>query len=488
MDKEIVANLYHSWEGFLNYRKTTIKERADLLRQIAKEIDLIGEILIQTAAEETNLTVARLNNEKNRTIFQLNSYADATESCQWMNLSIDLGDKDRNPPKLDLRKTMEPLGPVLVFGASNFPFAYSTAGGDTASAFASGCSVIVKAHPAHPKTSDLVAQAIWKALEKCNLDKNIFQHIYCDDFQQIEEIVQYNYIKAVGFTGSLKGGKAIFDYANKRKEPIPVFAEMGSTNPVFIFENYLKNHSVQLASQLADSITLGMGQFCTKPGLVFIQNSEDCDLFIQKLADNIDQIIPANLLHSGIYKNYLENSALHIHQPNVAVLTSNKHPTEALQVKPTIITCDAFTFIGNPVLHEEVFGPMALVIKYDNERQLKHLIDSIQGQLTCSVFAENEDIQANNIAIDSIKMICGRLNFNTVPTGVEVCLSMQHGGPYPATTDSRFTSVGADAIKRFARPLTYQNAQNHYLPDELKNENPLGVWRTVNNQLTNSKL
>ena len=488
MNTKILQQLNHSWDGFLSYRDRTFHQRADLLRQIALEIDRLGDQLITVAMQETNLTEQRLKGEKARTIFQLNSYAEACEKCSWMEVSIDTADLQRTPPKMDIRKTAEPLGPVLVFGASNFPFAYSTAGGDTASALAAGCSVIVKAHPAHPQTSNLMARAIWNAITNCNLNHNIFQHIHCDDFAEIEAMVQYPSVKAVGFTGSFEGGTAIAAYAAGRRDPIPVFAEMVSTNPVFVFQHYLSSGSDALAKQLAASITLGMGQFCTKPGLIFIKKSDLTAAFLECLRVELEAVVPANLLHQGILDRFNTKSEGSFGQANVEIIANGQHALHDLQVNPVLVTCDAYTFIGNPVLHQEVFGPMALVVQYENDRHLLHLIDSLAGQLTCSVFGDRTDLLEHMVEVDKLKMICGRLIFNNVPTGVEVCLSMQHGGPYPATTDGRFGSVGADAIKRFSRPLCYQNCPDEFLPEEIKNANPLGIWRTVNNELSQAPI
>lgn len=474
--------MQQSMDAFHIYRKVPLKERARLMRAIAIEIEALGDALIDIAMKETNLGEARLKTERARTLFQLNSYADACERAEWMHISIDTAMADRNPPKPDLRKMMIPLGPVVVFGASNFPFAYSTAGGDTACALAAGCTVVVKAHPAHAGTSEMVAEAINKAVKNMNLPAGVFMHVHGASFEVGKALVTHDLTKAVGFTGSLQGGKALFDSANQRKVPIPVFAEMGSINPVFLFPGKLSENAADTAKLYAGSITLSVGQFCTNPGLLIAIESEGLNHFIEQLGDEIRKVEPAKMLHEGIYTSYTEKRKKALAQKGVELVATAEEKQN--HAHAAIATASAEAFLNNPILHHEVFGPYSLIIKCWNNQEMLKVVNKLEGQLTSTIIATEDDVKEYGEVIESIQNICGRFIYNGVPTGVEVCQAMHHGGPYPATTDSRFTSVGADGIKRFARPISYQNWPNHLLPDELKNENPLSIFRTINNKLT----
>ncbi len=481
---EINGSIELAWKAFHDYRKLSLKHRAAFMKAIAVEIDALGTSLIETAMKETNLPEARLMGERARTIFQLNSYADACEKADWLEARIDTAIPTKTPPKPDLRKMLVPLGPVVVFGASNFPFAYSTAGGDTACAFAAGCPVIVKAHPAHAQTSELVAGAILKAAEKCNMPKGIFTHIHSSGFEGGRALVTHTHVRAVGFTGSFIGGKALFDAANQRKEPIPVFSEMGSVNPVFLMPEKLKESAADIAKMYAGSITLSTGQFCTNPGLIIAVDGNDLNIFIDKLGEEIKNIAPGTMLHPGIAKLYNEKRISALAQKDVETVSVSSVAPKENQGTPTIATVHAHVFLDNPVLHQEIFGPYSLVIKCKDANEMLEVAKHLEGQLTSTLMATVNDVRENDELVEAVKNICGRFILNGVPTGVEVCLSMHHGGPFPATTDSRYSSVGADGIKRFARPVSFQNWANELLPDELKNENPLHIWRTVNNELT----
>ena len=481
--EEIDIVLKESWKAFHDYRKLSLKQRAAFMKAIAAEIENLGDELLKVTGEETNLPEARLRNERARTMFQLTSYADACEKGEWLEARIDTAIPDRNPPKPDIRKMLVPLGPVVVFGASNFPYAYSTAGGDTACAFAAGCPVIVKAHPAHARTSEMVASAILKAAEKTNMPKGIFAHVHGVDNAIGEALIKHPFTKAVGFTGSFLGGKQLFDWANQRKEPIPVFAEMSSINPVFLLPGKMKESAADVAKMYAGSITLGVGQFCTNPGLLIGLESEGLQTFISALGAEIRKMAPGNMLHPGIFKNYVEKRANSLSQADVETVAVAEAEPLLNQGAPTIASASGEAFLNNPILHQEVFGPYSLVIRCKDMEEMINVVNHLEGQLTATLMATTTDLTASEELIESVKNICGRFILNSVPTGVEVCLSMQHGGPYPSTTDSRFTSVGADGIKRFARPVAFQNWGNEFLPDELKNENPLGIWRTVDNEV-----
>ena len=485
---EINEALHAAGIASLEYRKMSLKQRANFMRTIAQNLENANAELISTAAEETHLTPERLQSEKARTVFQLNSYAAACEKGDWMQVKIDFPDEKRIPPKPGIRKMMIPLGPVVVFGSSNFPFAYSTAGGDTACAFAAGCPVIVKAHPAHANTSQIVASLILEAVEKCNMPEGTFTHIHGASVETGKQLVLHPETKAVGFTGSFTGGKQLFDWGNQRKVPIPVFAEMGSVNPVFLLPGKLKTDSAELAAMYAGSITLGVGQFCTNPGVIIGIESDDLDKFIATLAQKIKKIAPGQMLHPGIAKGFNERKQKALSQNGVDEVAVSEIIAKENEGSPAIATTSAKNFLKNSFLHEEVFGPYSLIVQCKNNDELLAVAQALEGQLTATLMATPDDINQHSSLIEAIKNICGRLIYNGVPTGVEVCLSMQHGGPFPATTDSRFTSVGADGIIRFVRPVAFQNWPNESLPDELKDENPLKLWRTINGELTSPDL
>ncbi len=482
--EQINEMMEKAWKAFHVYRKLPITERARFMRAIAVELENCGDKLIQTAMAETHLPEARCRNERGRTIHQLNSYAAACEQGSWLEARIDTADSNRTPPKPDVRKMLVPLGPVVVFGASNFPFAYSTAGGDTACAFAAGCPVIVKAHPAHSQTSEIVSEAILKAARDTGMPEGIFHHVHGASFETGKTLVTHPLVKAVGFTGSTSGGKALFDWANQRKEPIPVFAEMGSINPVFLLSGKMKTEAAAIAKMYAASITLGVGQFCTNPGLIIGIAGEELDTFVSTLGEEISKVAPAKMLHAGIAKAYRENRSRALSQSAVTTVAEAATTAQEGEAIATVATATGEAFLNNPVLHQEVFGPYSLVIRCANAEEMLRITRHLEGQLTATLMATDDDLVANDEFVEAVKNICGRLILNNVPTGVEVVLSMQHGGPYPATTDSRFTSVGADGIKRFARPVAFQNWSDALLPDELKNDNPLKIWRTVNNEFT----
>ncbi len=471
--------MLRSAEAFKTYRNFSGLHKAVFLRTIAEEIEALGDELITITSQETNLPQARLLGERGRTTSQLRMFADLLEDGSWVEARLDSADPDRKPlPKVDLRKMLVPIGPVVVFGASNFPFAYSTAGGDTASALASGCPVVVKGHPAHPRTSEMVAGAITKAAKRSGLPEGVFGHVTGEGFEAGKTLVLHPNTKAVAFTGSFVGGKALFDMANQRPEPIPVFSEMGSINPVVLMPQKLQENAEGIAKQYAGSITLGVGQFCTNPGLILGIEGKDLDTFIATLSQEIEQISPATMLHAGIYQNYEGKRTVVSSQDGVKTEAESKiEKSGIIQAVPTIASVSGATFLANPALHQEVFGPFSLVVKCSNLEQLSEVISQLEGQLTATLMATEEELLDNLSIIDSLKNITGRLLFNGVPTGVEVCYAMHHGGPFPASTDGRFSSVGPDAIKRFVRPVSFQGFPESLLPNELKTDNPLNIWR-----------
>lgn len=485
---EVDVALKTSWKAFKNYRKLNLKDRAQFLYTIAAELDAATDDLVGIADKETHLGTVRLKGELKRTIFQLTAYGQACEEGTWLDIRIDTADSNRTPPKPDLRKMLVPLGPVVVFGASNFPFAYSTAGGDTACALAAGCSVLLKAHPAHAGTSEMVAGLVSGAAKKCGLPEGVFIHLHGAGFETGTALVQHPLTKAVSFTGSYEGGKALFELANKRPVPIPVFAEMGSVNPVFLLPQKLRAATEEIAAMYATSITLGGGQFCTNPGLLIAIDDDALTDFKKRLGNKLAKVEPVTMLHSGIAKSFHRNREKMLAEDGVTLTAVTEFEAEEEQTIPTLAEVDASVFLQNQLLHKEVFGPFSLLIKCRSMDQMLELVHHMEGQLTANLLATDEEVKQYPDLVEGLKDICGRLVLNGAPTGVEVALAMHHGGPYPATTDSRFTSVGADGIKRFARPVCFQNWSPDLLPPELKNENPLQLWRTVNNALTNDPI
>ena len=476
-------------EAFKTYRTISGEQKAAFLNAIADEILALDEELVKTYCSESGLPEGRAKGERGRTIGQLRMFAELVKEGSWVETSIDTAIPERQPlPKPDLRKMLIPLGPVVVFGASNFPLAYSTAGGDTAAAFAAGCPVIVKSHPMHAGTGELVASAVIKAAKKTGMPNGVFSNLNSSGIEVGIQLVQHPQVKAVGFTGSIRGGRALFDLASKRDEPIPVFAEMGSVNPVVMLPEALKNRSESLAKTYASSITLGSGQFCTNPGLLLGIKEESLSNFIQKLSDEIIKIEPSCMLHPNIIGAYENNKKKAISQPEMQVVTNYGNEVQTNYARQTITTVEGFTFLNNPTLHQEVFGPYSIVVQCENAKQLEAIISKLEGQLTGTLIADNEEASHYPELISALQNRVGRLIFNGVPTGVEVCPSMTHGGPYPASTDSRFTAVGIHSIKRWVRPFSFQDWPNALLPDELKNENPLGISRLVNNKQTKDQL
>lgn len=466
------------------YKKKTAAERAFFLQTIADCMEENREVLVQTANAESNLPAARLNGEISRTTGQLKMFANLITEGSWIEAAIDTADALRIPPKPDTRKILLPIGPVVVFGASNFPFAFSTAGGDTASALASGSTVVVKGHSAHGKTSLLIFEAIQKAIEKTGMPAHTVQHVQGPGNTVGKELVKHPLTTGVGFTGSLQGGKALVGYAQQREIPIPVFAEMSSINPVVFLPDTLKNNNDSLAQLFAGSITLGMGQFCTNPGLMIAIDSEALHQYLQLLGDAITAIAPQKMLHTGIAESYNIGLKKMLAEKGITLVAQSNQPAQQLEAQPSIAKVAAAAFLQNHQLHEEVFGPYSLMIICQDKNEMKAVLNAVKGQLTATIMGTATDFENHADIIELQTSLAGRVILNNAPTGVEVNASMVHGGPYPATTDARFTSVGTSAIKRWVRPICFQNFTNTLLPDALKNENPLHIWRLVNNNFT----
>ena len=487
-NEQLELVMHASWEAYQSYRHSSLSERAGFMKAIAEELERSGDSLIETAMKETNLPEQRLRGERARTILQLNQYAAACKRGFHLDIRISTANTNLNPPKPDIRKMMVPLGPVVVFGASNFPFAYSTAGGDTASALAAGCPVVVKAHPAHAETSSLVAEIIRKAIVSSKMPDSVFQHVHGKSFETGKFLVLHEKTKAVGFTGSFQGGKQLFDWANSRKIPIPVFAEMGSVNPVFLFPGKMKESAVSMAELYASSITLGVGQFCTNPGLIIGLKGQELDLFECRLSMNVSRVAPAKMLHTGIAASFMKLKSAMLSSDGVHMLTAPISDEDDISAAPCMVAVSATDFLSNPLLHREVFGPFSMIVRCENLRQMKEVAANLEGQITSTIMANDEDVLTNGDLISIIQDLCGRFIFNGVPTGVEVCSAMHHGGPFPASTDSRFSSVGADGIRRFTRPIAFQNWKDEFLPVELRNKNSLELGRWVNDRCTTADI
>ena len=476
---DLAATLAES--AFDSYRKKSGIEKSGFLLKIADELAANKALLVSICEAETALPQARLEGEVARTINQLKLFAELIAEGSWVDARIDTALPDRSPvPKPDLRSMLIALGPVAVFGASNFPFAFSVAGGDTVSALASGCPVVFKAHPAHPKTSELVGKAIIRAAAACGLPEGVFSMLHGDGPTTGTALVTHPAIKAVGFTGSYKAGTSIAEAAFKRPFPIPVYAEMGSANPVFVLPGALKQHTDKIASGYIQSLTMGAGQFCTNPGLLIYQDNgtQESESFHSALKEGISQATTHSLLTEAIGTAFSKGVAERSAHPALAVLASSTAMDKAPM--PTLFSADYTVFSKDATLEEELFGPSGIVITSPSKTELLLFAKNLSGHLTATVHATEEDIVEYKELFDILELKVGRILINGFPTGVEVSHAMVHGGPYPATSDSRSTSVGTAAIYRFTRPVCYQSFGASLLPDELKDENPLGIWRLVN--------
>lgn len=458
--------------AFKTYRQKSGAERAAFLEAIADEIMELGDALIERCSSETGLSEGRLTGERGRTVGQLRLFAEVVREGSWVDARIDTSDAAP-----DVRSMKMALGPVAIFGASNFPLAFSVAGGDTASALAAGCSIVVKAHPAHPGTCEMVASAILQAVEKTGMPEGTFSMVQGISYDVGTALVKHPLIKAVGFTGSFKGGKALYDAATRRPEPIPVYAEMGSTNPIFLLPGALKEKGSEVAEGLVNSVNLGAGQFCTNPGLVAYEESEDARVFQQAVAEYFKKSGAGTMLTSGIHSAYKQGLEKLLQQEGVELVASGSENGSSNAGVPHLLQVSAQHFLGNEALEEEVFGPSTLTISAGGKEDLIDIAENLQGHLTATLYGTEEDLEAYSDLISVLQRKVGRLIFNGFPTGVAVNHAMIHGGPFPATTDSRTTSVGTTAIDRFVRPVCFQNFPDSQLPDALKDGNPLGIWR-----------
>ena len=475
-DREVEQALSLAAAAFEDYSQRSGNERANFLRVIADNIESVLEDIVERGQLETALPEPRLRGESGRTMGQLRMFADLIEEGSWVDARIERAQLDRQPlPKPDLRSMLCPLGPVAVFCAANFPLAYSVAGGDTASALAAGCPVIVIAHEAHPGCAEIVGNAVRKAALDNNMPEGVFSLLYGGGHTVGQAVVRHPVIQAVGFTGSRAGGTALMDIAANRAQPIPVFAEMSSINPVVFLKGALAKGEQALAEAFYASLTLGVGQFCTNPGLVFLEKGSG-DEFLAKLTELVETSASGTMLHAGISKNYNQTTAAMASAEGVSTLARSSSEAGQNEGAPVVFEVGIKDFMSNANLQAEMFGPATLVVRASRKKILR-AIGKLEGQLTASLHATDEELVDNAALLAVLQGCAGRLICNGFPTGVEVCSSMVHGGPYPATSDGRTTSVGTMAITRFVRPVSWQSFPDAALPTALQDDNPLGITR-----------
>ncbi len=475
--------------AFQVYRKKSGIEKAVFLETIAEEIKALGDQLIEVCCTETALPKARIEGERGRTINQLLLFATMLREGSWLDARIETAEPSRTPlPKPDIRYMHVGLGPVVVFGASNFPLAFSVAGGDTASALAAGCPVIVKVHSAHPATGELIGRSIQKAAKKAGMPDGVFSMLHGDGSVVGIQLVKDKHIKAVGLTGSFKAGKALFDAAVKRDEPIPVYAEMGSTNPVFILPEAMKLNREKIAQGYAASVTQGVGQFCTNPGLLLYQNGVGANEFTQQVKAEFEKTSGGAMLTETIFKSYSEGVSHHASKQAIDVLANGVRVDGVNRAHPVLFKTTGNALTAHPELTEEIFGPTSVVVEMNSKEEALTAARNLSGHLTATVHGTDTDLIEYKALLDILEQKVGRIVINGFPTGVEVCHAIVHGGPYPSTTDGRSTSVGTAAIFRFTRAVCYQGLPQALLPAELKNENPLGILRLVNGVRNNNRI
>jgi NADP-dependent aldehyde dehydrogenase len=472
--------------AFPAYRAKTRQERAAFLRRIASNLEELGDRLVERVMLETALPEGRVKGERGRTCGQLRFFADMIEEGSWVDARIDTADAERKPaPKPDLRSMLRPLGPVAVFCASNFPLAFSVAGGDTATALASGCPVVVKAHMSHPATAELCGAAVLEAAIATAMPEGTFSLLFGEGTRIGQAMVAHPAIKAAGFTGSRTGGLALVKTAQSRPEPIPVYAEMSSVNPVFVLPHALEQRAAQIAAGLHGSVTLGVGQFCTNPGLLLVPVGGPGDNLAASLAEKLRATAPAAMLNATIFKSYSKIVTTRAGDARVRTMVPPENGERAAAA--ALFETDTATFLANPDLAEEMFGPATILIRYGRFEETLELARTMEGNLTATIQTAPGDEQAAAQLVAALETRVGRIVFNGYPTGVEVCQAMVHGGPYPATPDGRTTSVGGRAIERFVRAVCWQDAPADVLPEELRDGNPARVLRIVNGERTREK-
>lgn len=462
--------------AFDAYRETSLEQRAKFLEAIAQNILDIGDALIERAGLESGLPRARLEGERGRTVGQLRLFANMVREGSWLEARIDPAMPDRKPmPRSDLRLRNVALGPVAIFGASNFPLAFSVAGGDTASALAAGCPVVVKAHPAHPGTSEMVGRAVQAAVAQCGMPEGVFSLLYGAGNWLGGALVADPRIKAVGFTGSRGGGLALMRIANERPEPIPVYAEMSSINPVLVLPAALATRGAEIAKAFVASLTMGAGQFCTNPGIVMGLEGAALDQFAAKAAESLGACPAATMLTPGIAQAYRKGVDRVASRPNVNTVARGQPPGGETAGQPVFFSTDARTFIADHALREEVFGSSSVLVRCPDVDTMRGILEQMEGQLTVTLQMDAADRAYASALLPTLERKAGRILVNGFPTGVEVAHAMVHGGPFPATSDGRSTSVGSLAIYRFLRPVCYQDFPLGLLPEALRDGNPLHV-------------
>jgi len=475
-DVEAACRLAH--DAFDSYRNISLEQRAVFLETIADEILALGDSLVERVMAESGLPEGRVIGERGRTMGQFKLFAKVVREGDWAGARIDAALPERQPmPRADLRMRHIPLGPVAVFGASNFPLAYSVAGGDTASALAAGCPVIVKAHPAHPGTSELIGKAIMSAVKKCGMPDGVFSLIFDSGYELGIDLVANPHIKAVGFTGSRSGGLALMDVAAKRPEPIPVYAEMSSINPVFLLPNALKARADTLASGFVNSLALGSGQFCTNPGLVIGLAGDDLNRFIETASAALSGVPTQTMLTANIHKAYIKGVEDLSANDAVSDIAKGQSSSQPNQCQAQLYKTTAQDFLADARLSAEVFGSSSLVVECSSVEDFFMIAENLEGQLTATLQLDDPDMNLAKRLLPILERKAGRILCNGFPTGVEVCGAMVHGGPFPASSDSRTTSVGNVAILRFLRPVCYQDVPAALLPAEVDDENTLSINR-----------
>ena len=479
-------------QAYNDLRVASAVKRGALLDAIADEIMALGDALLERAHAETGLPMGRLTGERGRAVNQTRLFAQLVREGSWVDARIDQGNPERTPfPKPDVRSMLTGIGPVAVFGASNFPLAIGVAGTDTIAALGAGCPVVAKAHPGHPGTCELLGRAIQKAIQNEGLPAGSFSMVQGKGYEVGLSLVRHKAIKAVAFTGSLQGGRALFDAAAQRVDPIPVYAEMGSTNPVFLLPGALKERASSIAQGYIQSVNLGVGQFCTNPGLILGVEGEDFSSFTEEAVQLASEVGPSTMLHEGIFKGYESGVARLLEREGISLLDAsfktagdgiNKAKSVLLQTHVSILNA------SDQLLEEEVFGPASMVVTCESVHDMIDVADKLEGHLTATIHGTEEDLRTHKQLLHILEKKVGRLIFNGFPTGIEVCAAMHHGGPYPATTDSHFTSIGTGAILRFGRPVCYQNFPQSSLPEELRDTNTTDIWRLIDNERTKANI
>jgi len=467
-------------EGATHFSTFPGKKRAEFLRRIAENLEQLGETLVERAVLESGLPAARIRNERARTCFQLRFFANMVDDGSWVDARIDRADPARMPsPKPDVRSMLRPLGPIVVFCASNFPLAFSVAGGDTASALAAGNPVVVLAHYAHPGTAELVGTAIQTAASSLGIPEGVFSLLYDSGHGVAKNLVRHPSIRGVGFTGSRAGGMTLMEIASSRPEPIPFYAEMSSINPVFVLPSALKSGSDSIAKGLHESATLGVGQFCTNPGVIVTMG--DTETFVARFTELMSNTATGTMLNRHIVDSYRRAVKKRSEQSNITVrwsaLSASEGGPHACSAGTAVFETDVRSWVDDPDLQDEIFGPATLVVRGESHADLLEIAKSLDGNLTATIVGTADDLLEFSDLVAILETKVGRISFNNFPTGVEVCEAMVHGGSYPATSDSRSTSVGGRAILRFTRPVCYQNFPDSALPLELQDANPLRIWR-----------